>query len=228
MQRTHVFDAYGTLFDLSAPVQVLRELDANAAQRLADLWRARQLEIAWTGQLTGRYRRFWDITSDALDYALNEVGRPDFLDARPALLEAYQTPRIYPEVRAALVTLAETKARTAILSNADNAMLCEATDATGLSGLLDHMISVEAVETYKPHPLAYKYAATELGGSTQQIVLYSSNAWDVFGALSYGWSVCWINRLGTRFPYPNAERVTQAGDLNDGIKYIDADLLDQR
>lgn len=224
MQQTHVFDAYGTLFDLSAPVQELRDLDNAGAQRLADLWRARQLEMAWTGQMTGHFQRFWDITHAALDYAIDEVGNADFKQARPGLLAAYQNPRVYPEVRDALLRLADVGATTAILSNADDAMLCAAADATGLSGILDHLISIEGVATYKPHPLAYGYAADELGPSAGPVVLYSSNAWDVFGALSYGWSACWINRLGARFPYPVEQDVDQAPDLDAAILKMTAQL----
>ena len=45
--RVLAFDAYGTLFDVRAGVIRLRGEIGPAADRLAELWRAKQLEYAW-------------------------------------------------------------------------------------------------------------------------------------------------------------------------------------
>ena len=53
-QPLHVFDAYGTLFDVNAAV--MRHADAlgGRAGRLAELWRTKQLEYSWVLSLIGR------------------------------------------------------------------------------------------------------------------------------------------------------------------------------
>ncbi|HMN74069.1 MAG TPA: HAD-IA family hydrolase, partial [Rhodoblastus sp.] len=49
----HVFDAYGTLFDVHSAVARHRALVGPEADRLSDLWRTKQLEYTWTRSLMG-------------------------------------------------------------------------------------------------------------------------------------------------------------------------------
>ena len=58
---TIVFDAYGTLFDVSAAARALADAPGRAAfaarwQQVADDWRAKQLEYSWLRAVTGAYR----------------------------------------------------------------------------------------------------------------------------------------------------------------------------
>tara|TARA_B110000196_G_scaffold303073_1_gene298605 strand:- start:693 stop:1085 length:393 start_codon:yes stop_codon:yes gene_type:complete len=64
-----VFDAYGTLFDVHSAVaqHSARLVDATA---VSTLWRTKQLQYTWLRTLMGRYVEFWQVTGDALDFAL--------------------------------------------------------------------------------------------------------------------------------------------------------------
>src|SRR5262245_2631723 len=80
-----LFDAYGTLFDLSSAIdphmaslgdperthlqRIRKELGANAS-RVLSIWRQKQLEYSWTETLRGDYRPFDVITRAALEFAL--------------------------------------------------------------------------------------------------------------------------------------------------------------
>src|SRR5262249_6262917 len=48
MPRAFVFDAYGTLFDVHAAIGRHRAAAGPDADRLSEVWRAKQLEYTWT------------------------------------------------------------------------------------------------------------------------------------------------------------------------------------
>src|SRR5262249_17887873 len=70
------FDAYGRLFDVAAPVRQGLEALGDRGPALAQLWRRTQLEYSWLRTLMGRYVDFWQVTTDALDHALEREGIP--------------------------------------------------------------------------------------------------------------------------------------------------------
>ena len=65
-----VFDAYGTLFNVHGAIARFRGQAGPEADRMSELWRAKQLEYSWTLTLAGRYTDFWALTERALDYSL--------------------------------------------------------------------------------------------------------------------------------------------------------------
>ena len=99
-----VFDAYGTLFDVHSAVARHRLRLGDSADQISATWRTKQLEYTWLRSLMGRYADFWQVTSDALGYALEANGIDD-----PALHEelinAYLSLECYPEVPEVLTTL---------------------------------------------------------------------------------------------------------------------------
>ena len=86
-------------------------------------------------------------------------------------------------------------------------MLESAVKAAGLDGLLDPVLSVEAVGVYKPHPRVYQLAVDRLGVPVRAIAFQSSNAWDAYAASAIGMQVVWCNRYNQR-----AERLPGAPD----------------
>jgi 2-haloacid dehalogenase len=87
---------------------------------------------------------------------------------------------------------------TAILSNGSPRMLQAAVDNAEISGLLDHVLSVEEAGVFKPHRSVYQLAVDRLGVSPQAISFQSSNAWDAHAASAFGMRVVWCNRYGQR------------------------------
>lgn len=189
-----VFDAYGTLFDVHSAVARLRARIGDRAEALSQLWRSKQLEYTWLRALMGRHADFWQVTGDALDYALACTG----VDTtwREPLMQAYLTLDAYPEVPDALRRLRGGGLRTMILSNGEPGMLRAAARSAGIAELLDAILSVEEVGIFKPHPKVYRLAVDRLAVRPDQIAFQSSNAWDVSGAAAFGLRAVWINRLG--------------------------------
>jgi 2-haloacid dehalogenase len=75
-------------------------------------------------------------------------------------------------------------------------MLAAAVAVSGLGALLEHVISVDRVKTYKPSPLVYALGPDTLGVSAGELLFVSSNGWDVAGAKAFGYQVAWCNRTG--------------------------------
>ena len=192
--RACVFDAYGTLFDVHSAVARLRERVGEQADALSQLWRTKQLEYTWLRALMGRHADFWQVTGDALDYALARTGVDRAV--REPLMQAYLSLDAYPEVPEVLRRLRAGGLKTAILSNGEPEMLEAAARSAKIDGLLDAVLSVEEVGIFKPHPKVYQLVLDRLAVAADQVSFQSSNAWDVNGAATFGLRAVWINRLG--------------------------------
>ena len=208
-----VFDAYGTLFDFAAAAQRCRDDLGDNADRLSEIWRTKQLQYTWLRSLMQRHTDFWQVTGDALDYAMASLGLDD-TGLRERLMELYLELDIYPEVKETLTRLRAGGMRTAILSNGSPRMLESAVANAGITDLLDAVLSVEEIGIFKPHPSVYQLAVDRLGVTAAGIAYQSSNAWDAAAAATFGFRVIWINRFGQtreRLPdSPHAEVQTLA------------------
>jgi len=208
-----IFDAYGTLFDVNAAAEKCRDDLDGKADDLAALWRLKQLQYTWLRSLMGTYVPFWQVTADALDFALEslDLSSPK---RREKLMNLYLELDVYPEV---LTTLKSLKAKgmiTAILSNGSPEMLDAAVNNSGVSAFLDRSISVDSLKMYKPHPSVYQLACDELNVESNSVCFLSSNGWDAQGAAHFGFQVVWINRFGQK-----QEKVP--GELSGEIKTLD-------
>ena len=192
-----VFDAYGTLFDFAAAARNCRDALGDDIDRRTALWRDKQLQYTWLRAAQGRHADFWQVTGDALDFALETLGvtKPGLRDR---LMSLYLTLDPFPEVSGVLARLKAAGMRTAILSNGSPAMLDAAVKAAKLEKLLDAVLSVEEVGIYKPHPKVYQLAVDRLGIPASAISFQSSNAWDAYAASAFGMQVVWCNRYGQR------------------------------
>jgi 2-haloacid dehalogenase len=195
--RACVFDAYGTLFDFASAAGRCRDVLGDDVDRLTALWRDKQLQYAWLRSLQDRHADFWQVTGDALDFALETLGL-DGRGLRERLMTLYLTLDAFPEVPATLARLKQAGLRTAILSNGSPRMLAAVVAAARLEPVLDHVLSVEEVGVYKPHPKVYRLAVDRLGGPAAGIAFQSSNGWDAHGASAFGMRVVWCNRYGQR------------------------------
>ena len=192
-----VFDAYGTLFDFASAAKSCRDVLGEGIDRLTMLWRDKQLQYTWLRALQGRHADFWQVTSDALDFALETLAL-DKPGLRDRLMNLYLTLEPFPEVPDVLARLKKAGMQTAILSNGSPAMLDAVVRASRLGMLIDAVFSVEAVGVYKPHPKVYQLAADRLGIAASAIAFQSSNAWDAYAASAFGMQVVWCNRYGQR------------------------------
>ncbi|HYY28940.1 MAG TPA: haloacid dehalogenase type II, partial [Chthoniobacterales bacterium] len=192
--RACVFDAYGTLFDVNSAAQQAQEVLSQKWQDVAELWRTKQLQYTWLRSLAGRHTDFWQVTGDALAFALDslKLANPQL---RGQLMDLYLRLSAYPEVKSVLAALKAKGLKCAILSNGSPKMLTSAVENAGIQSLLDAVLSVEEVQTYKPHPAVYQLAIDRLGLQAEEICFISSNGWDAYSAKAFGFYVIWCNRF---------------------------------
>lgn len=198
MITTLVFDAYGTLFDITSAARRAAtgaegEALAQAWPRLAADWRRKQLEYTWLRTMTGTYADFAAVTRDALDWALDAHNLTDPA-LRTRLLSLYEELTAFPEVPEVLANLKASGYRLAVLSNGTPAMLDTATKAAGIAGQFDAILSVDPLRLYKPAHQVYALVERHLGAKPAQTLFVSSNGWDIAGAAHFGLWTAWVNR----------------------------------
>lgn len=195
---TCVFDAYGTLFDVTAAARQVAsepgfERLSDRWAELATHWRNKQLEYTWLRAITGAHADFWHVTQDGLDWALEACDLAD-PDLRARLLALYWELAAYPEVASVLTALKDAGLNTAILSNGSPQMLEGAVGSAGIGALLDATLSVETVEVFKPAAAVYDLVGQQFGCAPHEVLFVSSNGWDAGCATGYGFTTAWINR----------------------------------
>jgi 2-haloacid dehalogenase len=195
--RACVFDAYGTLFDYNSAAAGCRDVLGDKLDRLTALWRDKQLQYTWLRTLQSRHVDFWQVTGDALDFALETLGIED-VSLHKRLMNLYLTLEAFPEVPDTLARLKAVGLKTAVLSNGSPAMLKAAIEHAKIGEYLDFVFSVEQAGVYKTHPDVYQLAVRELGIERTAISFQSSNAWDAYAASDFGMRVVWCNRFGQR------------------------------
>ncbi len=216
-----VFDVYGTLINLEAGIQQYADMidSYDKANAIIRMWRTKQLEYTWLRNIMQHYVSFWQVTKDALDYALTAHDMNDH-SFRDALLTSYVDPECYEEVIPCLEAIKAKKFKTAILSNGSPEMLFAAICDTGMDDYIDSVLSVEEIRLFKPEPLVYQLAVDKLQLPKEDIAYFSSNAWDVAGAASFGLSAIWVNRtrqLPERLPGEITREVTGIRSILDQL-----------
>ena len=173
--RACVFDAYGTLFDYASAAARCSDVLGNRLAELNALWREKQLQYSWLRALQGRHAEFWQVTGDALDFAMATLGLTGSA-LRERLMNLYLTLDAFPEVPETLQRLKTAGLKTAVLSNGTTDMLQSAIANAGIGDLIDLVLSVEEVGVYKPHASVYQLAVGRLGVEREAISFQSSNS----------------------------------------------------
>lgn len=193
-----IFDAYGTLFDVTSATRIVANEEEyssfpNHSVKVSNSWRIKQLEYSWLRNIMHEYIDFWQITKDALDFALEE-NQIKNEKLRQRLLDVYWNLSAYPEAQDVLTTLKANNIQTGILSNGSNQMLNSAVVSANLENYLDKIISIDGIEIYKPDPKVYQMVLDQFNCKIEEVLFISSNGWDIAGASKFGFTTLWIKR----------------------------------
>ncbi len=193
-----VFDAYGTLFNVASAVEKLSSEIGDKAEALAGLWRQKQLEYTWLRSLMGVHADFWQVTREALDFALAENAIDD-AGLADELMTLYLKLDPYSDVAASIVELRQKSKRLAILSNGSPSMLEALIRHAGIDKQFEQVLSVEEVGIYKPSRRVYRLALQKLHlQDAPSVCFVSANTWDAQAAAQFGFQVVRIARTPKR------------------------------
>ena len=187
-------DVYGTLVDPLGMSDHLRPFAGDAADRVAELWRAKQLEYTFRRTAMGLYENFDVCTKQALRFVLANTNLTTSPDEEARLVEGYQTLGAYPDAAPGLNQLKASGHTLVAFSNGVETTLRKLLDRAGLLTSLSEIVSVDPLRTFKPDPRVYAALTSRLNRPAASTWLVSSNPFDVIGGKVAGLKVAWIRR----------------------------------
>jgi 2-haloacid dehalogenase len=117
---------------------------------------------------------------------------------REDLLSLYLKLEAYPEVKSVLGNIQDMGLKTAILSNGNKKMLESAVSNAKIQNLMDEILSVDECKVYKPASIVYDLVEKKMGVNKENVLFFSSNAWDMHAASNYGFKTIWVNRFDSK------------------------------
>ena len=220
--RAVLFDAYGTLFDVYSVGLLAEQLFPGNGDKLAALWRDKQIDYTRLLTMSGRYRPFWEVTRAGLRYAAARLKLPLDATGEERLMNQYRHLSAFPENLDVLKELKRRDIPAGILSNGDPDMLGVAVKSAGLAELLHPLISVHDVKRFKTDAAAYALGPQALGLPVKDILFVSSNCWDAVGATWFGYTTLWVNRAGLPLEQLDTEPTRTGSSLRDVLDFFTA------
>ena len=225
-----VFDAYGTLFDVYSVQVLANECYPGHGADIAVKWRDKQIE--YTRLITQSdphnalgsqyFRPFWELTRLSLEYTLDRLKLERQGGQVEKLMAQYANLKPFPENLGVLQTIKNMGLTTAILSNGSVDMLTSAVNSANMSGVLDHLISVDPIRLFKTSPESYGLVQQTMSVEKEEVLFVSSNAWDALGATWFGFTTHWVNRQGLPFEALTPRPHFSGSDLNSVLESLNA------
>lgn len=194
------FDVYGTLVDPLEMGEKLRPVVGDVAEPLAKLWREKQLEYTFRRGLMRRYENFDVCTRQALDHAASLLNVELSGDERRRMIEEYGSLSPFADVAPGLQEIRNAGHTLVAFSNGVEATVRMLLQRASVLPLLDGVVSVDDLSSFKPDPEVYLYLCRRLDVSPSKTRLVSSNPFDVIGAKSVGLKTVWVKR-GQNIPF---------------------------
>lgn len=186
---------YFVIFDPNSVIPVVEQAYPGKGVEFTRTWRGKQFEYGFLRSITNRHADFFKVTEDALVYTAEAMKLDLPPEKRKRLLDAYLTLKPWPDAVDALRRLKAAGVRIITIANFSEKMLRANADNAGITELFDELLSTEVNGTYKPDPRAYALGMERLKLKKEEIAFAAFGGWDAFGARSFGYTTCWINRF---------------------------------
>jgi 2-haloacid dehalogenase len=197
--HTLTFDAFGTILDLGGShAPRLREFLSSkssnlTAEELWARWRYRQrIEQYQDNQFCAGHYGYLDSSRRALIYTLRSTKLPFGDENITRIMGGWQELNPFPDVLNGLQRL-RSKFKLAVLSNGERDFLAHLV-RNRIRFDFDGVISAQDVGVFKPNPQVYRYAARKLNAEPGELLMVSSNSFDVVGARVSGYRGAYVNR----------------------------------
>lgn len=214
-----VFDAF-VIFDPRPILKTVEELFPGQARQLIEVWQSRQFTYQWLRAMGKKYKDFWDVTKDALDFAVAQCELDDREKEKDLIMGTYETIGAWPDVVPALQEIKNNGLKVCFLSNMTASMLQRGIENSKLENFFDLVISTDQKQTYKPSPDAYQMAVEKLRLKKEQILFLPFAGWDMAGAKWFGFPTFWVNRLNSLRENLDASPTGSANNLDELVDFI--------
>jgi 2-haloacid dehalogenase len=194
MSHTIVFDVNETLLDLRALDSHFQRIFGDAAARPA--WFSQTLQLSLVATIVESYSDFATLASAALEMVAARRGTTLTPADRQSILEGLRTLPPHADVQPALKRLRQAGFRLATLTNNPPHVVEAQLQNARLAQYFERMLSVEAVQRFKPATAVYHMAASEIGVAPSDMWLVAAHDWDVWGALHAGCRGAFVARPG--------------------------------
>lgn len=223
--RALTFDLFGTVLDLGGSLtpaigRFLAEKGCSTdPAQFWQQWRYRQrIEQYQDSLVMLGHSGYLETARRAFVYVLR-LNRVEPTTAEvEQFMRAWQQLKPFPDVVAALPRLAS-EFRLVALSNGDRSFLDHLV-ANRIKIDFDEVISVDVFGVFKPHPAVYRGAARILGLEPNEVMMVSSNSFDVMGARMCGNRGAFVNRYALPYedtPYVPDVTVKDFAELADAL-----------
>lgn len=196
-QQTILFDINETVLDLSSLRPAFGQVFGDEA--VMGLWFARLLQSSHLCAMTGVQTGFADLARIVLDGIAQQRGLPLSGAQQDQILGGFAALAPHADIVPALTRLKAAGFQVVAFSNSSLALIERQMAHAGLDQVFDKVLSVEAVGSFKPDPLVYRYAARQLQTECRALTLVACHDWDLHGAMSVGMKGAFVDRLN--LPY---------------------------
>ena len=214
-----VFDMNETTLDL-APVRAAVDSVAADAGGFTVFFQ-KLLQLSMSVSTTGMdFVLFSTLARHAFDAVVASAGRETTDDDWATVAAGFGQLQPYPDVVAGMERLRAAGHRTMALTNSEQTSVEAQCENAGLTHLFDHIVSVQAVSTYKPGPAPYLHAAQIAGVAPDEMWMVACHDWDLAGARAVGLNTAFIARPQMSYAptYPAADlHVSDFGELADHL-----------
>lgn len=191
---TLAFDLYGTLINPLGITGALQPVAGKQAPAFAVMWREKQLEYTYRRALMADYRAFRQCVAEAFQYTAERLQLEINPEQAEAMLALYQQLPAYADAAGCLQSLDRKHFRPYLLSNGGLDDIQQLLACNRLEDMLDAIVTVESVRTFKPDPAVYQHFLAVTESAPENTWLISSNPFDVIGAAHVGLHTAWIQR----------------------------------
>lgn len=188
------FDGF-PIFDPRPILGLVKTLYPSQGKAFAKAWFNKIFAYTWLRTNGGRYKDFYSIIGDSLDYTATNLKMDLNADKKDQLMGIWLQLKLWPDVKIALKSLTDQGIRLAFLSNLTEEMLRTNCKNSNIEDAFEFYLSTDKVKAFKPDPKAYQMGIDAFKLPKKNIAFTAFGAWDAAGASWFGYPTVWVNRL---------------------------------
>jgi 2-haloacid dehalogenase len=209
------FDAFGTLFDLSALRTRTRQAGGHEGDELFAAFKERLIPWTWHVTASGDYEPFPQLAAKAVQAAAREAGLRLELARAEWIVEGMEELPAFDDVKPGLAALKDAGIPLAVLSNGTAEGVDALIEHNDLGGVFAHVLVADSVKRFKPAPEVYALAVEAFGAPAERVMLVSGHEWDVAGAERAGLRTAWVAHGESFMPTLDERADIQVEDLRE-------------